>query len=601
MREMKAGEERDRARFSATRLLEDLDEQWPSMKFLGFGAYYAWIFLSYNSDVLFGWSGASVGGNAMSVMYLASTTALGLVLIVAGAFQKVTARIVESRLSVTVLAGMATLATLVVAWSAPAQAGEALYVAGCSLTGVGTAFVALRLGSVYSTVGARQAFMYTAGSFIFAGMLYFVCIGLPQPVGLLMAASLPLLAVVFTMAAVRAPSEPAEDVVPVRELPRGYFIRLVVAVSVFSVIAGVIKGFMALQQPLSAATDQGVIIVFATACAAVLLFVLVGLLVREFDISQLYYPIIILTCLGNLVVPLFGGLGVIQGELVSIAYNLFILMVWCLLANVANRTNLSYVRVFGWGRGASAAGTTVGWFAGASLAPVLVENPSNMVALAMGMVFVLLVVSMVILNERTIGMALRKTRNAQTDQGTGDFFPSGRGPEGAGGASDGDGAPREGAWTKSCNALAEQAGLSLRERDVLFLLGKGYTEKPHPQRLREGGRAFQAGAAKPHRGREDRALSVLRPELGACLLSDLAVNLRRCRSSPCACATRADTIVPMRQGATAARCGGPEGEAKERAHDGSAEEHGLVLGVGQPRACRGDREGSERVARQRQA
>lgn len=475
MREMKAGEERDRARFSATRLLEDLDEQWPSMKLLGFGAYYAWIFLSYNSDVLFGWSGASVGGNAMSVMYLASTTALGLVLIVAGAFQKVTARIVESRLSVTVLAGMATLATLVVAWSAPAQAGEALYVAGCSLTGVGTAFVALRLGSVYSTVGARQAFMYTAGSFIFAGMLYFVCIGLPQPVGLLMAASLPLLAVVFTMAAVRAPSEPAEDVVPVRELPRGYFIRLVVAVSVFSVIAGVIKGFMALQQPLSAATDQGVIIVFATACAAVLLFVLVGLLVREFDISQLYYPIIILTCLGNLVVPLFGGLGVIQGELVSIAYNLFILMVWCLLANVANRTDLSYVRVFGWGRGASAAGTTVGWFAGASLAPVLVENPSNMVALAMGMVFVLLVVSMVILNERTIGMALRKTRNAQTDQGTGDFFPSGRGPEGAGGASDGDGAPREGAWTKSCNALAEQAGLSLRERDVLFLLGKGYT------------------------------------------------------------------------------------------------------------------------------
>lgn len=38
----------------------------------------------------------------------------------------------------------------------------------------------------------------------------------------------------------------------------------------------------------------------------------------------------------------------------------------------------------------------------------------------------------------------------------------------------------------------------------------------------------------------------------------------------------------MRQGATAARCGGPEGEAKERAHDGSAEEHGLVLGSVNP-------------------
>lgn len=51
----KASGRRDgRARFSATRLWEDLDEQWPSLKFLGFGAYYAWIFLCYNSDVLFG-------------------------------------------------------------------------------------------------------------------------------------------------------------------------------------------------------------------------------------------------------------------------------------------------------------------------------------------------------------------------------------------------------------------------------------------------------------------------------------------------------------------------------------------------------------------
>ena len=488
-----------RARLSASQLLEDLDEQWPSMKFLGFGAYYAWIFLCYNSDVLFSWSDASVGSDAMSIMYLASTTALGVVLIVAGVFHTTATRVVESRLSVLAMAGIAAFATLLVAWTAPAGSGGFVFVAGCALTGMGTAFVALRLGSVYSTVGARQAFMYTAGSFIFAGMLYFVCIGLPQPLGLMTTSFLPLVAVAFSMAVARGFVQPSEDVIPLRELPRGYLLRLVVAVSVFSVIAGVIKGFMALQQPLSAATDQGVIIVYSTACAAVLLFVLVGLLVREFDISRLYYPIIILTCLGNLVVPLLGGLGAIQGELVSIAYNLFILMVWCLLANVANRTDLTYVRVFGWGRGASAAGTTVGWFAGSSLAPMLVENPANMVALAMGMVFVLLMVSMVILNERTIGLALKQTRNAQANQAAEDFFPNSRveGAVGAGASAnpsargaDGSlagaaaglvdpsvdgGLPREGAWTKSCNALAERAGLSSRERDVLFLLGKGRT------------------------------------------------------------------------------------------------------------------------------
>ncbi|WP_302391200.1 helix-turn-helix transcriptional regulator [Eggerthella sinensis] len=466
-----------RARLSFSQLLDDLDKQWPSMKFLGFGAYYAWIFLCYNSDVLFDRANTTMGSDPLLAMYLASTTALGIVLIVAGVFHRTAGRIVESRLLVVSMAGVATLSTLLVSWSVPLGPQSLPYIAGCALTGVGTAFVALRLGSVYRTVDARQAFMYTAGSFIFAGMLYFVCIGIPQPAGLLLTASLPLVAVAFTMAAARGHAEPVEDVVPMSELPRGYFMRLVVAVSVFSVIAGVIKGFMVLQQPPSAVVEQGVIIVFATGCVAVLLFVFVGLLVREFDISQLYYPIIILTCLGNLVVPLFGGLGVIQNELVSIAYNLFILMVWCLLANVANRTDLSYTRVFGWGRGASAAGTTVGWFTGSSLAPMLAENPNNMVALAMGMVFVLLMVSMVILNERTIGSALKKTRNARTNQATGDFFPNDMTRDGApgGGVAPGDGAPREGTWTKSCNALAEQAGLSMRERDVLFLLGKGRT------------------------------------------------------------------------------------------------------------------------------
>lgn len=469
----------ERARLSSSHLLDDLDNQWPSMKFLGFGAYYAWIFLCYNSDVLFGRASASSGSDSLLAMYLASTTALGIVLILAGVFHRTAARIVESRLLVAVMACVATLSTLLVAWTVPLGPQSAPYMAACALTGVGTAFVALRLGSVYRTVGARQAFMYTAGSFVFAGMLYFVCVGIPQSAGLVLTASLPLVAVVFTMAAVRGCPQPTEDVVPMSELPHGYFIRLVVAVSVFSVIAGVIKGFMALQQPLSDAVEQGSVIVFATGCAAVLLFVLVGLLVRDFDVSQLYYPIIILTCFGNLAVPLFGGLGVMQNQLVGIAYNLFILMVWCLLANVANRTDLSCTRVFGWGRGASAAGTTIGWFAGSSLAPLLVEQPNNMVALAMGMVFVLLMVSMVILNERTIGAALKKTRNARTNQAAGDLFPNDmtREDEAAAGADvvAAAGRPREGAWTKSCNALAEQAGLSSRERDVLFLLGKGRT------------------------------------------------------------------------------------------------------------------------------
>lgn len=465
------------ARLSLASLLADLDEQWPSVKFLGFGAYYAWIFLCYNSSVVFGGPETSTSSSAILDMYLISTAALSVVLVIAGFFEKTVKRLIESRACVLGMAVVAMFATLLVAWASTQGLDNPLFFIGGALTGVGTAFVALRLGSVYSQVDARQAFMYTCGSFIFAGMLYFVCIGIPQQAGLSLVSVLPLIAAAFTMAAVRRPDPFEGDVVPSRELPRGYFARLVVAVAVISVITGVVKGIMAISQPLYAAQDQGIIIVFATGIVAVLLFLFVGLLARDFDISLLYYPVIILACFGNLVVPLFGGVGYIQAECVSIAYNLFILVAWCLFANVANRTDLSYVRVFGWGRGASAAGTTIGWFVGSTLAPLLVDNASNMVALSMAMVFVLMVVAMVVLSESTISRALRKTRNAASNARTGDFFPNGLVSSDDTNAVDAEkeGLGRKGVWTQSCNAIAEEAGLSARERDVLFLLGKGRT------------------------------------------------------------------------------------------------------------------------------
>ena len=46
---------------------------------------------------------------------------------------------------------------------------------------------------------AREAAMYTAASFVFAAMIYFMAVGLPDPVGMVFAALLPVLAVVSTL------------------------------------------------------------------------------------------------------------------------------------------------------------------------------------------------------------------------------------------------------------------------------------------------------------------------------------------------------------------------------------------------------------------
>jgi DNA-binding CsgD family transcriptional regulator len=468
-----SGEDVRVSKFSMTQLAIDLDEQWPSLKYLGFGCYYAWIYLCYNSDVLFNWSSTG-SSSVLLTMYLVSTTGLSLVLILAALFHKKATPLIEGRAFTMVMALVATASTVMLSCASPLGPWNPVFLSGSFLTGVGTAFVALRLGSVYSSVVARQAFMYTAGSFLFAGMLYFVAVGIPFPANMIVTACLPLLAALFSLTANAHEGErhSRADRVSIRELPSGFFFRLVLVIAVFSIVGGLVKGIMAVDQPFSMVNDSGSIIVFATGMVAIVLFLAVGVTVRDFDISRLYYPVIILACLGILAVPLLGTFGVVQGQFVGVAYNLFILVVWCLLAHVSNRTDLPVVQVFGWGRGASGAGTTVGWAIGAASSSFLQSNPSAMVGLAVGMVFVLLIVSMVVLNERTIGLALLKTRSDEDTHAPGEFFPSA-------GLDRRSSAPessnREGTWTKSCNELADRCKLSDRERDVLFLLSKGRT------------------------------------------------------------------------------------------------------------------------------
>ncbi|MFR0869845.1 MAG: hypothetical protein ACLSGS_12960, partial [Adlercreutzia sp.] len=80
------------------------------------------------------------------------------------------------------------------------------------------------------------------------------------------------------------------------------------------------------------------------------------------DVSRLYYPIIAVAA-GILVTPLLGGTG-FGSQFITVAYNCFVLVIWCLLAHVAYSSRLSPILVFGLGRGASALGTTFGWLAG---------------------------------------------------------------------------------------------------------------------------------------------------------------------------------------------------------------------------------------------
>lgn len=505
-----------------TRLGMTIEEQWPALKLVGFGFYYAWIWVSYNSNVLVFPSAASdLPPDTISLTYLVSTLALGVALVLLSLVRPLTRRLVGSNLlliAVAVVVGAATVGTYA---SSSLGADANLYlIVSAALTGAGTSVIVLRFGVVYSKAPAREAAMYTAASFVFAAMIYFMAVGLPDPVGMVFTALLPVLAVVSTLTNPEW-SDEGEGGRPEGPVPlRRFFVRLLVAVAVFSVVVGVSRGFSVPHSSISSLNADGALIIFSTAVVAGVLFVVVGLLRRQFDVSRLYYPIIIAVAAGILVTPLLGGTG-FGSQFITVAYNCFVLVIWCLLAYVAYSSRLSPILVFGLGRGASALGTTFGWLAGLEIVRSQGDGSLSLEVISVAMVFALLVVSMLVLNDRLIGDALRPEERIRGDaaevpaQGAGSAgeaaFADRRGAEdrrsaadgegawdggvgrggagemgevgemGGAGASLADGSPgdaamgerRPGPYRMRCDAVAERYGLSPRERDVFDLLVRG--------------------------------------------------------------------------------------------------------------------------------
>ena len=122
-------------------------------------------------------------------------------------------------------------------------------------------------------------------------------------------------------------------------------------------------------------------------------------------------------------------------------------------------------------------------------------DATSMFVVSCVMVLALLVVSMLVFNDRAVGMVLRMVgkRAAQDAQNGKDLAGGADSMKGAlrevGGnlksaslssEQDGDEAQagesdRAGTWTRSCLDIAARFGLSQRETDVLFLLAKGRT------------------------------------------------------------------------------------------------------------------------------
>ncbi len=459
------------------------------LRYLSYSFYGAWILLSVTGVDLVSLSGVSDAAYGFLRNYMLSGVPLTICLIAAGLLDSFFNRFIAHGPLTVIMAIIASVSTFIVA-TGSAGTGFLGDIAMMG-TGLGTAFVCLRVGLVTSRLSGTEACFTISNMALMSFLIYFAVKGMPVEISMVLLSCLPFASVFcsFCIPDAVAEEDPLSEAIAIEQLPKGFFTRLILAVCAFALAAGVVKGIGAISGE-GATTSLECFISIACVAGFVLVLCLV-LRTRNFNVSSLYLPIGLLMSLAMIVTPMLGSSPIVQSALAGVLYNVFIIIVWCLLIDLAGRTTLTPTRVFGLGRGASALGTTVGVVAVFCNQRLFSGDSSYYIAYLAVMGVILAVVFTMALPTGTIESALevmlQKHEHALLNKSLDKNAMSTPAAEGSSAnARRADGAHADAVtpetknesgslFDRACAFLADEAKLTRRETEVFALLARGRT------------------------------------------------------------------------------------------------------------------------------
>lgn len=368
-----------------------LAEQWPYLRYLGLGAWWAWIWLCYMGTGLYAlWPGDALFARQVGSMYLCSTPAIMCALLLAAAFWRKVTPLMSRRSFVVAVSCLGVVGSLLIAF-APMAPGFPLFEIGSMLTGFGTSILALKTGEVYGTLGGREVLTAGSVSLMFTAFLFFMGIGIPLSWQPFFIASLPLVsALLFIM--------PGDDPFPADELlvAREHggrrapgmrsFVRLVTAAALVAVTAGFARGIACAAMPDDGFAQTGAVtafLIFATSLA-ICLAINTGDLVRA--VRRVYAALIVLG-----VAVIFASSFGVNLVYLGIGKELLWMMFTCLMAYTAFRFGFSPVRAFGIGQAVYLGASAASWGLGISCAQ-LFDSPSAHLVVTAALMFAIVAI-----------------------------------------------------------------------------------------------------------------------------------------------------------------------------------------------------------------
>lgn len=459
--------------------LSPLAEQWPYVRFLGLGPWWAWIWLCFLSPELLQAQQAP-HLDTLQMAYIFSTLSIAATVAVCAILQKQSSRWLMGRLPLVCAAILATAGTLLLALASMADM-PILIVAAC-MTGMGTGALCLKVGQVYSTVSIGDSLTAGAISLVLSAFLYFVGIGLPALASIAFIATLPVISALLLTMKPHDAFEGADNRLTglrrASKAVKSLYVRLILASAIVAITAGIGRGVMSRVDNISGFSNTSVITIFFIGVIGVLIVYVVNRWsANRRGVGITYTALMIL----GIAMMLTTGFGFPIGFL-SIGKEALWLVFSCFMAYMAFRFELGDMRAFGFGQAAYFLGSFVGRVIGDVLSPVY-SDPMVAMAVGVAMAFCIVIVLAILFPEKDV-RGIMEMDVSTDDPSTGAISEDASAGEGAQTGSDDDGertspdiieqaigaAP---AQLSPQSLWCEERGLSSREVQIMLLFAQG--------------------------------------------------------------------------------------------------------------------------------
>lgn len=436
-------------------------------RLVGFGYYQAWIYLAVLSTVLFAQPGFFADHLQFTRQYFSlSVAGFLLVLVFVSPRLDILAR---RRYLLVATAALTALGTALIALPVGDEGAKFVAViAGITLTGLGNAFLIVGWGALWSAMDTDRMGLHLVVSNAFAGCLYLVVTQLPPLVAIAITAALPLCSVLTLLSSEDEPRR--EDKVPAAR-PKRLIGKAIAAIAVIPFVFGLARAFSSPADTV-AFSDLQYRIVMGTTVFAVAVALLAALAPQQRIVLRLYRFVVPLMAAGFIALPFVPDqMRWMAFAAIMCGFYSFEGLVWLLQPEYAFRTRASTVKVFGWGRCLfhmfGFLGVTVG-FACIDKGAAVGSVP---IALCLGAVLVLIVLSTFVFTEHDLRRFVQPSLGLEAGTGTEAAGDPPDGQRGATASASADArAEDEG---RLFERIADAGGLSRREREVLGYLGRG--------------------------------------------------------------------------------------------------------------------------------